>query len=346
MSTACRIAIMMASFNGERFLAEQLRSITQQDHVHWDLWISDDGSEDRTLETLEAFSKGFSDFAILEAVTLPKKQLIFLLHGPRRGVAANFYHLVESVYQRALRHYDAFAFADQDDIWFSNKLSRAISALTADQHRLADGTAAALLWCSEVQLSNQRGELQGRAVTEIPGHFKPSLQHALTQNVIRGNTCVLNREAFELIHACRPRSTIVIHDWWFYLVIASSPKGMILHEAVPSLAYRQHEGNQVGEPSSLLSRVRRRRRAWQGEVRSWNDKHIIAVRHLHDHVRDRLVEELWPTIDLLEQVCVASRTKGLWERLLALRLLRKAKLRRLGWIQNLFMDLLVLTRRF
>jgi len=341
------VAILMASFNGEHFLPEQLVSIGQQDHVSWDLWVSDDGSNDGTLNQLEIFANGFSDFAMLESPTLPRKQHVFLLKGPRQGVAANFYHLVEKVYASAFKHYQAFAFADQDDVWFPDKLSRALSTiLVCERPVSSEGAAAPLLWCSEVRVFDSRGEMKAGSITKIPHGFKPGLEHALTQNVVRGNTCVLNRAAFEQIHLCRPRTPIVMHDWWFYLVISASPGGLILHDPRPSLAYRQHEANQVGEADSFRSRVKRRRKAWQGQVRLWNDIHIAAIRELQQHASDRLIEDLWQARDKLQEVCVASRTRSLGARFRALRLLREARLRRIGWLQNLFMDFLVLTGRF
>ena len=346
MSAEYRVAVMLASFNGGDYLQEQLASISQQDHVYWDLWVSDDGSVDDTLEILRLFSKGFSDLSLLDAETLPESHCVFLLQGPKQGVAANFYHLVEMVYSKAFRHYQAFAFADQDDIWFPNKLSRALSAIEAKEQSIAGAVKPSLLWCSEVQLCQGNGEIQVGAVTRIPDRFKPSLEHALTQNIVRGNTTVLNRQGFEQVLACRPRSAIVMHDWWFYLVIAASPRGYILHEANPSLAYRQHGANQIGEPDSVFSRIKRRRRAWQGEVKLWNDRHIIAIRQLRKDAGERLVDDLWRACDSLEQVCLASRNQGMFERFRALKLLRAANLRRLGCLQNLFMDVLVLTRRF
>ena len=346
MGVHYRVAILLASFNGEPYITDQIKSIIQQEHVRWDLWISDDGSEDGTLARIRELSSCICDVTIFDEEELPERQLFFLIDGPKKGVVANFYHLINTVYTSAFQHYDAFAFADQDDVWFSDKLTRALTAF-ADQRALAPANLdLPLLWCSEVKLCNRRGEFLADGVTKIPHDFRPSFGHALTQNIVRGNTCVFNKQGFELVKICQPRVPVVMHDWWFYLIFAGSRDGRILHEALPSLAYRQHDANQVGEANSLVSRIKRRRRAWLGDVRRWNDIHISALRNLNSEAREHLDAHLWQVLQVFERVCMASRTKSFFERISALRLLRQWKLRRLGHVQNIFMDLLVVMRRF
>jgi len=341
-----RVAILLASFNGELFIPEQLRSIAAQKHVQWDLWVSDDGSSDSSVHLLQSFAQGFSDQQVLLADALPDERLTFFFRGPGRGTVNNFFFLIETVFELAFRHYQAFAFADQDDIWFSNKLSTALERLNWSSDVSEGRSQVPLLWCTEVQPCNSEGIVGSELPSKIPERFVPSLHHALTQNIVRGNTVVLNREAFEQVYTCRPHVPVVMHDWWFYIVITASPGGKILHDPEPSLAYRQHAANQVGEARSWAVLLERRRRAWQGEVMLWNDTHIRAIRDLQGRAHERLDAALWQAVEALEQVCRLSREQGFLRRLEALRVVRAAKLRRVRWLQNIFMDLLILAGRF
>ena len=341
-----RVAILLASFNGELFISEQLRSIAAQNDVRWDLWVSDDGSSDSSVHLLQSFAQGFSDPQVLLADALPDERLTFFFRGPGKGPANNFFYLIETVFERAFRHYQAFAFADQDDIWFSNKLSTALEGLNRPSAIAKCGSQAPLLWCTAVRWCDSQGGMGSELPSKISETFVPSLHHALTQNIVRGNTSVLNREAFEQIYACRPRFPVVMHDWWFYIVITASPGGKILYDPVPSLAYRQHASNQIGEALSWAVLFERRRRAWQGEVMKWNDTHIRALRDLQGKAQERLDAALWQALEALEQVCRLSREGGFLQRLKALRLVRAAKLRRMRRLQNIFMDLLILAGRF
>jgi len=108
-----RLTILMATFNGADHINAQLASFLTQDHTHWDLWVSDDGSTDGTLELLQAFAAENPDHNVR------------ILNGPQRGAAANFLHLV--------CHPDLpagpAALSDQDDVWYPQKLTLALAGL-------------------------------------------------------------------------------------------------------------------------------------------------------------------------------------------------------------------------
>jgi len=109
-----QIAILLTTYNGARFLDEQIQSIIKQSYTHWVIHASDDGSTDATLAILLCHQK------VLGAERLS------LYHGPQQGFAQNFMSLVRNIAIRA----DYYAFCDQDDIWLPDKLARSV-------HRLA-----------------------------------------------------------------------------------------------------------------------------------------------------------------------------------------------------------------
>src|SRR5215813_12344308 len=107
------VTILLCTFNGERFLAEQLASLERQTFKNWKLIASDDGSRDRTKSILLAFQKSCQ----------PGK--VEIIDGPQRGATANF--LFQASAENLISEY--YAFCDQDDVWAADKLDRAIDAL-------------------------------------------------------------------------------------------------------------------------------------------------------------------------------------------------------------------------
>src|SRR5579864_1212921 len=103
------VAILLCTFNGARFLPQQLASLEAQDFSDWRLFASDDGSQDETLALLQDFQKKHG------------AAKVHIRQGPRRGFVANFLSLIcDPAVQGA-----CYAFSDQDDVWLPDKLSRA-----------------------------------------------------------------------------------------------------------------------------------------------------------------------------------------------------------------------------
>ena len=107
-----KICILLATFNGEQYLNEQIDSILIQQNVACDIYVSDDSSTDSTLEILNYYARQNANIFILPS-------------GRKFGCAAlNFYRLLCDV---PIDSYDYFAFSDQDDIWSPNKIERAVT---------------------------------------------------------------------------------------------------------------------------------------------------------------------------------------------------------------------------
>ncbi len=106
------VAILLATKDGSCFLSEQLRSYDHQTHKDWSLHVSDDGSSDETRATVRKFAQ--------EAA-----RTVCLRDGPKKGYWQNFMSLARDRNLEA----DCFAFSDQDDVWYADKLERALSYL-------------------------------------------------------------------------------------------------------------------------------------------------------------------------------------------------------------------------
>ena len=208
------IDVVLATFNGGKFLREQLESVLSQKDVAINLYVSDDGSSDDTLKILDSYADKFLSFK--------------LLNGPQLGPAENFFLLL------ANSKGDYVALADQDDIWEPDHLMNSIESLSVFNN------TPALRFCSAREFGIKINERIWPSVGELP-----SFQILLMENQARGCTMVMNRKAVNEIVAYLPKNA-VMHDWWILLQIYL--KGKVLYSNVPEVNYRLHGLNAVGMP--------------------------------------------------------------------------------------------------
>ncbi len=231
------ICILLSTYNGHRFLAEQVESIRRQSYSKWRLLIRDDGSSDGTLE-------------LLHNIVAEDPRIQFLGKQENLGAAASYLQLMSEA-----RLSDYYAFCDQDDVWDEDKLERGVNSLADFGNRPA-------MYCARLRLVDEKLNPLGLSRPPTVG---PSYANALLQNIATGCTLMLNRAAFQLIKSKLPASNrVVMHDWWCYLVVAAF--GMVVYDSHPTISYRQHEANTVGEFQGLsywLNRFQRHRKSCQ-----------------------------------------------------------------------------------
>jgi len=210
------IDVLLATYNGERFLPEFLDSLIAQTNVNISLIVSDDGSTDRTLEIIEEYSVNFQEFK--------------LVSGPKSGPSKNFFSLLK------LSAKEYVALADQDDIWDPEHLANSIKRIKENP------TIPALSYTSVREFDNKTGR-----VTRIwpEKNYIKDLNSIIVRSVARGCTIVLNKKAVELINAKSPENESM-HDWWILLVIATH--GAVEFGPNPEITYRLHENNHIGIP--------------------------------------------------------------------------------------------------
>lgn len=244
------VAILMATYNGESYLSEQLESIAGQ-NTSWSLFASDDGSSDCTKTLLTSFASQYSDHDIK------------IFDGPRRGFAKNFLSLVCNPDIQA----DFYAYADQDDVWVADKLSRAVKWL----EKIPLQTPA--LYCSRTDYVDK--DLNHIAFS--PDYNRPAIfANALVQNIASGNTMVFNQAARKLIQDVGKEVDIPLHDWWTYMLVAGA-NGIIYFDRTPSVLYRQHQDNLWGMNAGWKANISRIKKLFEGRFQGWNERHITAL---------------------------------------------------------------------
>lgn len=246
------VAALMCTYRGARYLESQLETIAAQTYPHWRLFVSDDGSDDETLDILERFrNRG-------------NQHRVFIFNGPRRGFAQNFFSLIARSEVRA----DFYAFTDQDDEWHPCKLERAVEQLRKQP------SDAPVLYGSRSELVDQ----YGRRIGYSHRCRRPSgFANALVQNIVSGNTMVLNHNALELLRAAGTDLDVSAHDWWAYLLVTGSG-GLMVYDSYPTVRYRQHLHNLYGSNVSYSAMLRRVRKLLAGDFRDWNARNLAALR--------------------------------------------------------------------
>lgn len=186
-----KVAILLCTYHGQHYLAEQLDSFAAQSHPNWEIWASDDGSEDDTHAILEAYQQKW-----------PAGRLS-IHFGPAEGFAANFLSLTCKASIKA----DYYAYSDQDDVWEAGKLERAVRWLETIPPNIP------ALYCGRTRLVDaDNNEIGLSPLFSKP----PSFANALMQNIGGGNTMVFNNAAAKCfttaIHRCGIGSMMA--TWW------------------------------------------------------------------------------------------------------------------------------------
>ena len=250
-----RLTILMATYNGERFLQDQLNSFSRQSFHDWDLWVSDDGSSDNTKTILRNFDQEQNGH-----------HKVCVIDGPHRGFAQNFLNLTCCCQNDS----DFFAFSDQDDIWQNDKLQRAINWLETVP------TDIPALYCSRTEIVDEDARPTAPSTYSRLMKVIPSFSNALVQSVAGGNTMVFNKAAKQLIGSFGGVVDVPSHDWWVYLLV-TGVGGKVYYDPISSLLYRQHRKNLVGSNQSLDALLCRLKQFMQGRYKNDNEKNLYYL---------------------------------------------------------------------
>lgn len=240
MHSTDKIAILMATYNGEKYICQQIDSILSQTCKDWELYIHDDGSTDNTIAAVESYVEKY-----------PNK--IHLIDGKSTGGAKyNFFYMfgqVEAPY---------YMTCDQDDVWLDKKIE-----LTYDKMLTIENKAdVPCLVYTELRVVDS--ELNTIADT-MSGYqsldcHKRTINQFILQNSVTGCTMMVNRTLRDKMLRITDIDNTIMHDWWAALVAAQFGKTAFIDE--PTILYRQHGDNSLGALGiNKLSYIVRR--VWQ-----------------------------------------------------------------------------------
>lgn len=240
MHSTDKIAILMATYNGEKYICQQIDSILSQTCKDWELYIHDDGSTDNTIAAVENYVEKYPD-------------KIHLIDGKSTGGAKyNFFYMfgqVEAPY---------YMTCDQDDVWLDKKIE-----LTYDKMLTIENKAdVPCLVYTELRVVDS--ELNTIADT-MSGYqsldcHKRTINQFILQNSVTGCTMMVNRALRDKMLHITDIDNTIMHDWWAALVASQFGKTAFIDE--PTILYRQHGDNSLGALGiNKLSYIVRR--VWQ-----------------------------------------------------------------------------------
>ena len=216
-----KIDILLATYNGQEFLREQIDSILNQSYQDFNFIISDDSSEDETYKILKEYEKKDSRIRLFRQ----EKNL---------GLIQNFEFLLKQVTS------DYFMFSDQDDIWKENKIEKSINKLKQEK--------AALVY-TDLEIVDKNLEIIYPSYWKYKNIYKKikkynNFEALYLNNFVTGCTILAKSNYIKDIVPLPKTSKFMLHDYWTALVIASKDKIAYLDE--PTIKYRQHKNNRVG----------------------------------------------------------------------------------------------------
>lgn len=214
-----KVNIVMSTYNGEKYLAEQIESIQNQTFSDWKLLIRDDGSTDRTIETIKKYVSEDSRIKLINEEE-PKNL----------GVIKSFYSLIK--YNKA----DYYFFSDQDDYWLPEKLE-----ITLSVARKYDNSKPMMYYTDLKVVDRDLKVLNESMIRSQSGHANTKLIQELTENSVTGGVSMINSA---LADKWTVTDNIIMHDW--YLALLASALGELVYIDKPTELYRQHDSNVLG----------------------------------------------------------------------------------------------------
>ncbi len=236
------ITILMAAYNGEKYIAEQIESILHQTERGWKLVIQDDCSADGTFKIAEEYARKY-----------PGRILAVQRKTPFGSAQNNFFSMLR------FANSEYTMFCDDDDIWLPDK----IHITLAEMKRLeqSSGPETPLLVHTDLRVANSELKMISSSMvrTQKLDPARTSLNRLLVQNNATGCTMMVNRPLLDLaVRRGLPRHA-VMHDWWLALI--ASALGKIGFVPRATVLYRQHRNNQVGAKNAGSLRYNLRRLA-------------------------------------------------------------------------------------
>ena len=219
------ISILMATYNGERFIKEQIESLLGQTVQNFKLYINDDKSTDSTFEVAQEYEKKH-----------PEKIFVSQNEKNLGGAKQNFIQMM-------INHKDDYILlCDQDDVWLPDKIDKSLHKMK--EMELQHDKSKPLLVYTDLTVVDENLNIisQSYFKTEDIYNKKKTLNKIVARNITTGCTVMYNRALADLIESTPEH--MIMHDWWLTLIACAFGELSTIFE--PTVMYRQHSDNEIG----------------------------------------------------------------------------------------------------
>ena len=270
-------SVIIATYNGERFIIEQLNSIINQTVLPSEIVISDDGSTDKTTEIITSFFEQHNDLPIDFHLVFNKRE--------NRGVLGNFQNAFDN------SHGDYVFFCDQDDVWFPNKVERCINTLEDAEENVLIHNAQILKETEEGTFSPIDKHLLGWSPDDSDGTYKVNGSLHVCSSfyycIIQG-MCICAKREYLL--SISPFSKGSYHDYW--ILFCASVDDSILAVTEDLGYYRIHKDNTAGIPEYKKKRpLPDRLSTFDSKGKESIIKQYIWYKDTSAYLRDRIITD-------------------------------------------------------
>ncbi|WP_057875472.1 glycosyltransferase family 2 protein [Liquorilactobacillus aquaticus] len=293
------VAIVMSTYNGSRYLREQIDSILAQDFKDWDLYIRDDMSSDNTSMILRDYEEKYDNIHVVENNNI------------NLGAKRSFLKLVQFVDAKY------YMFSDQDDFWLPNKVSLTLEAMKAAEEESSNMRIPVLVHTNYRIVDSKLAELR-----TPPASFKSytDLSSLSINNCITGCTMMINQALKNLVGDVVDADSVGMHDWWFGLI--ANCFGTVSYLPQVTILYRQHEGNVVGantgmadsgsgsKMKKILRGIRKNLRYYRKEFK----RDSITARQIYyfrEHYSEILTDDKKRELDVLYKGLIGGPRAGI-----------------------------------
>lgn len=274
-----RVHIIMAVYNGAAYLSEQIMSISNNTFTDWVLWIFDDGSSDETEDIINRQSAEADG------------RIHYIKNARNKGVTLNFLEGIrtaitgaaDSTPEKAAENY--YMFCDQDDVWMPDKIEKTLKAVKRNEKKYSKKLPLvvftdALIADEKLKVINPSFHKSNHLNTG-----KLDLPHILMENKLIGCTVMFNSALADKLTVIPHNARY--HDWWIGLLGAAF--GHLVYLPAPTLYYRQHEENVVGN-QDFYAYVRKRTAALR-EQKKVLHSNAKQAKEFYDIYRDSLSKD-------------------------------------------------------
>ncbi len=207
-----KVIICMSTYNGEKYIEEQIESLLNQTYKNIEIYVRNDGSKDKSLEILKKYEE---------------EKKIHLIQGKNVGVVNSFYECLKEAYNNG----EYFAYCDQDDKWHNDKIERAVKKLNEENQDIP------LLYFSEFNYCDENLKYQNKSSLNKKG---TSFRNSLVECISFGISEVFNKKLAEKIIESKTED-ICFHDWWAYMISAGF--GKVIYDEEATVEYRRTGSN-------------------------------------------------------------------------------------------------------